>query len=67
MKVSQKVKDIANCIAKNAEKQRELNLKLNTELEKMGVDLGDDRIIEVIAYLEGDCSADDIIWYLEEL
>ena len=50
MKVSQKVKDIANCIAKNAEKQRKLNLKLNTELEKMGVDLGDDRIIEVIAY-----------------
>ena len=48
MKVSQKVKDIANRIAKNAEKQKELNLKLNTELEKMGVDLGDDRIIEVI-------------------
>ena len=33
----------------------------------MGVDLGDDRIIEVIAYLEGDCSADELIGYLEEL
>ena len=66
MKVSQKVKDIANRIAKNAEKQKELNLKLNTELEKMGVDLGDDRI-EVIDYLEVDCSEDELIGYLDEL
>lgn len=67
LKDIQKKQRQVNDIAKNAEKQRELNLKLNTELEKMGVDLGDDRIIEVIAYLEGDCSADELIGYLEEL
>ena len=33
MKVSQKVKDIANRIAKNAEKQKELNLKLNMNVQ----------------------------------
>lgn len=67
MKVPQKVIDIANRIAKNAKKQRELNSELNTELTKMGVDLDNEHITEVFAYLEGDCSSDELIGYLEEL
>lgn len=65
MKVTKRLINIANQIARNAERQRELNARLNDELEKMGVDTDDDRITEVIAYLEGDCTAQPLIDYLE--
>lgn len=65
MKITKKVINIANQIAKNAKRQRELNARLNGELIKMGVDLNDGRIVELIAYLEGDCSTQPLIDYLE--
>lgn len=65
MKVTKRLINIANQIEKNAEKQRLLNKQLNAELERMGVDTDDDRITEVIAYLEGDCTAQPLIDYLE--
>ena len=65
MKVTQKVINIANQIAKNAERQRKLNAQLNVELEKMGVDMDTEEHREAIAHLECDCDAQSFIEYLE--
>lgn len=67
MKIPKRVKQIAEQITRNAEKQRRLNAELNNILEKMGVDLGDYRLLEPIAALEGDCATDLLYAYLEEL
>ena len=67
MKIPKRVKQVAEQITKNAEKQRKLNAELNKLLEKMGVDLGDRWLLEPIAALEGDCSTDLLFDYLEEL
>lgn len=67
MKIPKRVKQIAEQITRNAEKQRRLNAELNNLLEKMGVDLGDDCLLEPIAALEGDCATDLLYAYLEEL
>lgn len=67
MKIPKRVKQVAEQIAKNAEKQRKLNTELNKLLEEIGVDLGDCQLLEPIAALEGDCSTDLLYDYLEEL
>lgn len=67
IKIPKKLKQIAEQITKNAEKQRKLNTELNKLLEEMGVDLGDRWLLEPIAALEGDCSTDLLYDYLEEL
>lgn len=65
MKIPKRVKQVAEQIARNAQKQRRLNSELNTLLEDMGVDIDD--ALEVIGYLEGDCATDHLYNYLEEL
>lgn len=67
MKITQQLKNIANRIADNGRKQRELARQLNIELEKLGVNMDDSGLIETMAYLEGDCSSSELIDYLEEL
>lgn len=65
MKVTQKVINIANQIAKNTERQRKLNAQLNVELEKMGVDYRTDDFALIFSYLENDCDAKLFFKYLE--
>lgn len=67
MKIPKRVKQTVEQIARNAEKQRRLNAELNNLLEEMGVDLGDCRLLEPIAALEGDCATNLLYAYLEEL
>lgn len=64
MKVPKRVKEIADQIAKNAEKQRRLNTELAMLLEKMGVADNDD-LVRAIAHLECDCDTKSFIDYLE--
>lgn len=65
MKVTKRLINIANQIARNAERQRKLNKQLNAELEKMGVDMDTEEHLEAIAHLECDCDAQSFIEYLE--
>lgn len=65
MKVTQKVINIANQIAKNTEKQRKLNAQLNAELDKMGLDYQTDDFALIFSCLENDCNAKLFIKYLE--
>lgn len=65
MKVTKKVINIANQIAKNTEKQRKLNAQLNAELDKMGLDYQTDDFALIFFYLENDCNAKLFIKYLE--
>lgn len=67
MKVPKNVIQLVERIAKNAREQRKLNSALNIRLEELGVDIDDKNLVECIAYLEGDCSASELIKYLEEL
>ncbi len=67
MKIPIRLKQVAEQIVNNARRQRRLNAELNQLLENMGVDLGDDSILEPIASLEGDCTPQLLYEYLEGL
>lgn len=67
MKIPKRLRQVAEQIARNAERQRRLNAELNNLLENMGVDLGNEDLTDPIAYLEGDCSPQPLFDYLEEL
>ena len=67
MRIPKRLRQVAEMIAKNAEKQRRLNCELNTLLENMGIDIGNEDLTDPISYLEGDCSAQPLFDYLEEI
>ncbi len=67
MKIPKRLKQVAAQIVNNARKQRRLNAELNQLLEDMGVDLGNDSLLEPIASLEGDCTSQLLYEYLEDL
>ena len=67
MKVPNKVKQIAERIAKIGIERRELCSVLIAELEKLGIDTEDKYFVDSVwSYLEGDCSTRNLIQYLED-
>lgn len=67
MRVTKKIRDIANKIADNARKQRRLTNQLTAELEKQGFDIDDKDVIWAWGFLEGDCSAEPLLGILEDM
>ena len=63
IRVQQLLHQLANC----NERARFLNRELNKEFEKLGVDISSQQFIDAFGYVEGDCWAEPIIMYLEEL
>lgn len=70
MKIPKRLKQVAEQIAKTAEKQKRLNRELSEMLDNLGVDtsgLSGDGFFSAIGYLEGDCDPQPLFDYLEEL
>lgn len=67
METPEKIKQILNKIVQTANKSRDLCKTLINELEKLEVDTDNEKFEDVYSYLEGDCSAEELIKYLEEL
>ena len=59
------VKKIVNRMAKNAQEQRALNRQLTEELELLDIDMNDPEFISAFSYIEGDCTAEPLLNYLE--
>lgn len=67
MKIPKYLKDTLYQMSNLAAKQRKLNVILNKQLDKLGVDKDDEMFVWAFGYVEGDCSPEPLIQYLEEL
>lgn len=65
MKVTKKIRNILERMAKNSMENRELNRRLTAELEKHGVDIDVVEFQESMAFVEGDGDITQVINYLE--
>ena len=65
MRVTKKIRNILERMAKNTIENRELNRQLNAELEKHGVDIDVAEFQDSMAYVEGDGDITQVITYLE--
>jgi hypothetical protein len=67
MKIPKYLKDTVYQMSRLAKKQINLNRKLNKQLDKLGIDRDTDEFMWAFGYVEGDCSPEPLIQYLEEL
>ena len=55
MKVPIRVQQLLHQLANCNERARFLNIELNKEFEKLGIDTSSQQFIDAFAYIEGDC------------
>ena len=67
MKVPIRVQQLLHQLANCSERARFLNIELNKEFEKMGIDMDSQEFIDALSYVQGDCCVDPIMGLLKEL
>lgn len=67
MKIPKYVKEHIRKMSDLARKQQIMNNQLNSYLEKLGVDMDSNDFENAFSYVEGDCCAQILIDYLEDL
>ena len=67
MKVPIRVQQLLHQLANCSERARFLNIELNKEFKKMGVDVDSQEFIDALSYVQGDCCVEPIMMVLEDL